>query len=55
VIALKPKPELVEIGSVRQRAAALAILLRMSAAAGDTPAVASAVDVLERMRKARIV
>jgi hypothetical protein len=55
VIALKPNPELVEVGSVRQRAVALAILLRQSAAAGDTRAIASAADVLDRMRKAGVV
>jgi hypothetical protein len=55
MIAPKPQVEMVEVGSARQRAAALAILLRKSAAAGDTPAVASAVTVLERMRRSGIV
>jgi hypothetical protein len=54
VIELKLKPEQVEVGTVRQRAAALVILLQKSASAGDTPVVASAVEVLERMRRARI-
>ena len=54
VIALKPNPEQVEVGTVRQRAAALVILLQQSAAAGDTPTVASAVEVLERMRRAGV-
>jgi hypothetical protein len=50
----EPNSEQVEVGTVRQRAVALAILLRQSAAAGDTLAVASAATVLERMRQARI-
>ena len=54
MIAPKPKPEQIEVGTARQRAAALEILLRKSAAAGDTPTVASAAAVLERMRKAGI-
>ena len=54
MIAPKTKPEQVEVGTVRQRAAALVILLRQSAAAGDMPTVASAVEVLERMRRAGV-
>ena len=51
MIAPRPTRELVEIGTARQRAVALAILLRKSAAAGDVPTVASAAVVLERMRR----
>ena len=49
MIAPKPEAEQVEVGTVRQRAAALAILVLQSAAAGDMPTVESAVAVLERM------